>query len=158
MGTSNRQLKIDFLKQQNHYARSVQHILSALQEVDAQACMHSIEKAVASRSLVKKLWEALPDEKYGYPFVSIEEQTNAGSAYLPTGDFNQKVTLHLGWDVLSFSCSLDAAWHTWKNFDMSDPEFYNCCIYPDSLEWYIIRAGNNLYPMMFSGAEYRIKQ
>lgn len=41
------------------------------------------------------------------------------------------------------------AWDVWyelKNIDTV--ETYNVCVYPHSINWYIIRAGENLYPMI----------
>jgi hypothetical protein len=150
---TNRQLKIDLLKDQNDYSRKIQSILSELLQIDAKASLLSIDKAIASRILVKKLWDVLPDEEDSYQFNDIDDQTNKATEYLPIGDFTQNVTLHLGWDVMSFVCSLEAAWFAWKNFNTLSTDTFNCCIYPDNLEWYIIRAGNNLYPMSYSGGD-----
>lgn len=153
---TNRKLKIDLLKDQNDYSRKIQSILSGLSQVDVKASLLPIEKAIASRILIKKLWDALPDEYDSYQFDDIEEQTTKGKKYLPTVDFNQSVTIHLGWDIMSFACSLDAAWQSWKYFHALSIDTFNCCIYPDNLEWYIVRAGNNLYPMSYSEDRYQL--
>lgn len=151
-----RQLKIELLKDQNEYSRVIQKILSALLQVDAHASLLPVEKATASRILVKKLWDILPGEHESFQFDSVDEQTAKGGKYLPAADFNQNITLHLGWDILSFRCSFEAAWHTWEIFNTLNTDTFNCCIYPESLEWYIVRAGNNLYPMHYSGDGYKI--
>jgi hypothetical protein len=154
---TNRQLKIDLLKDQNDYSRKIQSILSELLQIDVKASLLPIDKAIASRILVKKLWDLLPDQRDSFQFDNADEQTSKGSEYLSTGDFTQNVILHLGWDVLSFSCSMEAAWESWKNFNMLNTDTFNCCIYPENLEWYIIRAGNNLYPMSYSGHRYELR-
>jgi hypothetical protein len=154
---TNRQLKIDLLKDQNNCLQLIHKILSKLLQVDAQASLLPVEKATASRILVKKLWEVLPEEHESCQFENVEEQTTKGRGYLPTNEFSQNVTLHLGWDVLSFSCTLEAAWQSWKDFNALNIDTFNCCIYPDSLGWYIIRAGNNLYPMSYSGEKYELR-
>jgi hypothetical protein len=55
--------------------------------------------------------------------------------------------LHLGWDAPSFSTTLEAAWKGHPNFFELNTDTYNSCVYPGSFEWYVIRAGRNLYPM-----------
>jgi hypothetical protein len=155
---TNRQLKIDWLKEQNNLSVEIQKILSALAHIDPHASLLPLEKAMASRSLIKKLWDLLPDEYYSYRFNSEEEQTINGKVLLPTSDLMQPVTLHLGWDVLAFSCSLEAAWHAWNDFNRAARiDAYNCCIYPASLDWYVVRAGIQLYPMTFTGEGYELK-
>lgn len=154
---TNRQLKIDLLKSQNEYAQTIHKILAELSVLDPGAALLPIEKAVASRALVKQLWELLPEEKNCYAFEGVEEQTLTGRALLPATDALQPVTLHLGWDVLGFSCSLEAAWTGWKNFHtLTTTESFNCCIYPTHLEWYVVRAGYNLYPMRFTSSRYEL--
>lgn len=150
---TNRQLKIGLLKDLQEYSRTVQLILSELLQRDAKAFVLSTDRSVASRALIKKLWDALPDEQYSYQFNNTGEQTEKGKAYLPQ-DLTQTVTMHLGWDVMCFTCSLEAAWFAWNNFNTMNTDTFNCCIYPAGLEWYIIRAGNALYPMMYSEEGY----
>jgi hypothetical protein len=155
---TNRQLKIDLLKEQNQYTRNIEQIVQALSAADPNASILSLEKAVASRSLVKKLWDLLPNEQESHVFITVEDQTNKGRALLPASNFSLPVTLHLGWDILAFSCTLEAAWHTWQKFStLIGTETFNCCIYPDSLEWYVVRAGGNLYPMVFTGTQYALE-
>jgi hypothetical protein len=153
----NRQLKIDLLKDENEYSRNIQRILSELSQIDAKVSLFSIERAIASRILIKKLWDALPNEQDSYHYNDIDEQTIKAKEYLPTVDLTENVSLHLGWDVLGFTCSMEAAWYTWKNFNTLSTDTFNCCIYPQHLEWYIIRAGNSLYPMILSGEKYVLK-
>lgn len=149
-----RQLKIDLLKDRNDYTRLVQHILAELFKIDRNASLLTTENSIASRTLVKKLWDALPDEHESYQFNGTSEQTAHAAASLPVADPAQNVTLHLGWDLLCFSCSFKAAWHAWDNFNTINTDTFNSCIYPEDLEWYIVRAGNNLYPMNYSDDGY----
>lgn len=151
---TNRQLKIDLLKEQTDFARQIQSILSSLAALDAKASLLPMEKAIASRTLVKKLWDLLPEEYESYYLADEENLTDALIKYLPTVSLSQNVTLHLGWDVLSFSCTLEAAWFGWRNYNSISIDTFNSCIYPDSLDWYIIRAGNNFYPMYFNGKKF----
>jgi len=152
----NRQLKIKLFKDQSEYERNIQKILSELTKVDPASFLQPIEKAVASRSLVKKLWDLLPDEQDCFGFNSVEEQTIAGRLLLPTSNLTQVVTMHLGWDVLSFSCSLEAAWQTWLHFNTLNTDTFNCCIYPANIDWYVVRAGTNFYPMTFLGNSFQL--
>jgi hypothetical protein len=140
----NRQLHIQFHKDQLEFKQLSQRILQELLRIEPQAGVLPVEQAIASRSLVQKLWDALPDET----------QTTQGKTHLPTTDFNQQVTLHLGWDLLAFSCTLQAAWYGWRQFHSLNTDTFNCCIYPPTLDWYIIRAGHNLYPMQYAGSQY----
>lgn len=154
---ANRQLKMELLKDQNHYTRNIGKILLELSKGDPGAFLLPVEKALASRALVKKLWDLLPGEQYCYTFNSVEEQTRDGGTLLPSLDLTQKVVLHLGWDVLGFSCSLEAAWQTWPNFSHLDTDTFNCCVYPEDLDWYVVRAGASLYPMIWVGDRYALK-
>jgi hypothetical protein len=86
---TNRQLKIGLLKDQSDYSRTIQCILSGLLQTDPNASLLPVDEAIASRTLVKKLWDALPEEQDSYQFNSIDEQTNNATVYLPTNDFIQ---------------------------------------------------------------------
>lgn len=154
---SNRQLKIDLLNAQNGYARIVEKAILALTAVDPNAGFAPIEQAIASRALVKKLWELLPDEHEAFRFESDEDLMSCGKAYLPSINYQQPVVLHMGWDILCFSCSLEAAWLAWPAFKSLNQDAFNSCVYPANLEWYVIRAGNNLYPMFFENGRYCLK-
>ena len=153
---TNRQLKINLLKDQNDFSLVVKSILFELNKIDNNSFLLPIEKGIASRTLNKILWDLLPDESESIQFTDINEQTNKGLEIFPTTDLKQIVTLHLGWDMLSFSCSLESAWFSWTNFHSLDTNTYNCCIYPENLDWFIIRAGSNLYPMKFKNSIYRL--
>lgn len=153
---TNRQLKINFLKDQTDFSLLVKSILLELTKIDNCSSLLPIEKAIASRTLNKALWDSLPDESESFQFDEINEQMVKGKEILPTTDLKQKVTLHLGWDILSFSCSLEAAWFAWTNFHSLNITTFNCCIYPENLDWYIIRAGSNLYPMKFANDKYEL--
>ncbi|MBF9223042.1 hypothetical protein [Hymenobacter ruricola] len=154
---TNRQLKIDLLKAQNDYSRLVEQVVQALATVDPSARATRVEQAVASRALVGKLWDLLPDEHKSFQFKSGEEMLRNGRDYLPATGHQQPVILHLGWDILSFSCSFEAAWLAWPDFHKLGQEAFNSCVYPANLAWYIIRAGTNLYPMVLENGQYCLK-
>jgi hypothetical protein len=154
---TNRQLKIDLLKVQSEYARMVEKVLNTLTVVDPDARVAPVERAVASRALVKRLWELLPDEHEACQFERDEDLMRLGKACLPSFNYQQPVVLHLGWDILCFTCSLEAAWLAWPEFKSLSQDTFNSCIYPTNLEWYTIRAGTNLYPMVFENGQYRLK-
>src|SRR5690349_3263365 len=139
---TNRQLKLELVKEQNNYVQIVRSVLSGILMIDPSATVHPTEKAIASRSLVKKLWEMLPGEEQSYQFSDIAEQTKEGVAFLRSYAFSQPVTLHLGWDLLCFSCTLKAAWESWNYFSELNNDTYNACIYPADIGWYVVRAGN----------------
>lgn len=151
---TNRQLKLALRKERNDYSHKIQHILSRLTALDVSASLLPLEQAIASRTLMKKLWELLPDEGASYSFDTIEEQTIRAREYLPATAFTQIVTLHLGWDVLGFRCTLEAAWLAWKDFHTLDTDTFNACVYPDNLDWFIVRAGHNVYPMHYTEEGY----
>lgn len=153
---TNRQLKINLLKDQNDFSLLVKSILLELNKIDNNSFLLPLEKAIASRALNKTLWDFLPDESESFQFSGIDEQMIKGKEMLPTTDLKQIITLHLGWDTLSFSCSLEAAWFAWINFKSLNTDTFNCCIYPENLDWYIIRAGSNLYPMNFRNDKYEL--
>lgn len=153
---TNRQLKINFIKEQHDFSLLVKTILGELQKVDPNSFLLPMEKAIASRTLSKTLWEMLPDEMDSIQFNDIPEQIVKGRAFLPEPHLKQIVTLHLGWDTLSFSCSFEAAWFAWNGFHSLGTDTFNCCIYPENIDWFIIRAGANLYPMKFNGNSYQV--
>jgi hypothetical protein len=131
-------------------------ILSALQVVDPAASVLPLDQALASRELVLQLWKLLPEETDAYHFDSPEALTENGKAWIEPRA-NQRVTLHLGWDVLCFSTTVAAAWETWPRFCQRTTDTYNTCLYPEALDWYLIRAGNFLYPMVCN-QKYEIEQ
>ena len=151
-----RKLKINYLKNQNEYSRQTQIILADLRKIDNNAEISPVEQSIAGRELIKQFWDLLPEENQSHCFENVSDQTVNGRILLPATDFTQKINLHLGWDILSFTCSLLAAWQQWEYFSSINTDTYNCCIFPDSLEWYVIRAGNNLYPMKWSGTQYEL--
>ncbi len=153
-----RQLRIELLKDENNFERISKSILNEIKQFDEHACLLPVNKAMASRSLIKKLWDFLPGEQDSIVFNDIEEQTLKGLHTLPATDLAQRITLHLGWDCLSFSCTLSAAWNAWDKFCLLSTETYNCCIYPNDLDWFIVRAGINLYPMTFTNEEYILQK
>ncbi len=150
--TTNRQLRIELLKNQQEFVRKTRQILLALSKIDPQACLFSIDKAVANRTMVKKLWELIPEEQDSYQINGMEPDQMI--AFIAEVDLNQKVTLHLGWDLFSFECTFKAAWFAWDHFNTIDTDTYNACIFPPNPEWFIIRAGNNLYPMVFKEGRF----
>ena len=152
----NRQLQIRLHQDQAAFSRLSGQILQELMRTDPQAAPLPIAQAVASRSLVQQLWDALPDESESILFEDFETQTTQGISHVPTTDFSQQVTVHLGWDLLAFSCSLEAAWHSWAGFNSLSTDTFNCCIYPPSLSWYVMREGHNLYPMKCAGPAYSL--
>jgi hypothetical protein len=153
---THRQLKLDLLKEQNDFLQVTRAIITGILPLDPNAALCPVEKAIASRSLVKKFWDMLPGEEDCYSFTDIEEQSSTGKSLLLQPDFSQVVTLHLGWDLLCFSCTFEAAWDSWASFNTLNTDTFNACIYPSNLEWFVIRAGNNLYPMQFAGERYEI--
>lgn len=131
----------------NQQAQVIGAIRSALSVVDPNAHPLTVEAALVSRTLTKQLWEILPDEHFSYRFGTIDELENSGKR-LFKDHFDVPVTLHLGWDTLAFSTTLRAAWETMASYYKIDTiDTYNTCIYPNSLNWYVVRAGTHLYPM-----------
>lgn len=112
----------------------------------------------ASRHLVKELWDLLPPEQDAIQFNDVQQQTRTGLENLAIQNIEQPVTLHLGWDVLAFSCTLEAAWFSWEFFAHIDTETWNCCIYPEDLGWFVVRAGSGLYPMVWKGNAFGISR
>jgi hypothetical protein len=153
------QLQIEFRKNSLAWKNSIASILVELQKLDSQAQLIEIEKALASWNLIKQLWSYLPEEPLAKQFKDLQMQTVQGKVWLPKQVDNEVVILHLGWDVLCFQCSLNSAWETWINYcRLHSSETYNACIYPTNLRWYIVRAGTNLYPMIFEEGQYKIKR
>jgi hypothetical protein len=121
-------------------------VLTALSTIDPSAHLLSLEKALISRTVSKKLWDSLPPEHLSYQFGSIEALKNSGQEFL--GDkYESPIILHCGWDVLAFATTVRAAWETMENYYQLTTESYNICLYPESFDWFVIRAGKNLYPM-----------
>lgn len=133
-------------------------VLKALHAYDPESALLTLPDAWASRELAGRLWKALPDESDAYAFESVEALTAAGEAVLeaPPGD---PVTLHLGWDTFAVRTTLQAAWHAWPHFHDVSIDAHNVLVYPDSVRWYIARAGTHLYPMTCaSGPEPVLRQ
>ncbi len=138
--------KKDLLSSRHKYTEQVKPVLSTLRQFDPTAALLDLPQAWASRDLVAALWKALPDEYCAYKFESEEALTEHGAAVL-NRDLAEPVTLHLGWETFCVRATLEAAWYAWPKFCHTSLEAYNTCLYPESLRWYIVRAGRNLYPM-----------
>jgi len=144
-------LKKQYLKTKTKYASLITTILNNLRKIDKEATILSLEDAIASQELIKKLWEFLPDEYEAYKYDGEDEQIAKGVIFLSKKSLSTKVNIHFGWDLLSFNTTLEAAWYAWKYFFYLDSiHTYNNCIYPEKIDWYFIRAGKNLYPMEFN--------
>jgi hypothetical protein len=144
---SNQRLRKEFLIERARTEAAVTPALQALLTCDPTTAIASLKHSRTSRrQTVRRLWDALPDESDAYSFKSIDELVASGSWCL-AGLGDPTVTLHLGWDELCFLATLQAAWSAWPAFASSSVDAFNCCIYPESLEWYIVRAGTHLYPM-----------
>jgi hypothetical protein len=141
-----RETKKEFIIKRNKNRKIISSILDALNVFDKNAKLLSLEEAINSRDLIKKFWDALPGEHNAFHYESVEEMIREGEKFLPS-DKKLQITLHLGWDVLSFSTTLEAAWKADSEIFELNTETYNSCIYPGSFEWYVIRAGRYLYPM-----------
>lgn len=141
-----REIKKEYIINRNKNRKIISSILDALHVFDENAKLLSLEEAINSRDLIKKFWDALPNEYYAFHYESIDEMIRDGEKFLPS-DKKIQITLHLGWEVLSFSTTLEAAWKGHPKFFELNTETYNSCIYPGSFEWYVIRAGRHLYPM-----------
>src|SRR5512133_2127691 len=139
-------LRKELLLQQRASERLVAEILAALRETDASSCVLDMAGSRSARVIAKRLWDLLPDEHTSYGFDSPEELMTSGSWCLD-GLGDPRITLCLGWDGLSFQSSLHAAWLGWPKFASRSAETFNALVFPDSLEWYIVRAGRRLYPM-----------
>jgi hypothetical protein len=133
---------------QHRYAQEqwIGTILSTLQTVDPNAALVPVPLAIASKALIKHLWQVLPAEYNAYRFASVEHLVAEGQwCIAPYGQ--DRITFHCGWDVVAYTTTTQAAWTTWPLFANLNLDTYNCCIYPESLAWYIIRAGWYLYPV-----------
>jgi hypothetical protein len=139
-------LKKLLLVQRRTYAELVDSVLVALRELDPAASLLEAPEAWARRDLVASLWNALPEEDAAYRFESEEVLTREGAVVLEGGP-GESVVLHLGWETFCVRTTLEAAWYGWPRFCRASTEAYNACVYPDSLSWYVVRAGTNLYPM-----------
>jgi hypothetical protein len=127
-------------------AAEVTAVLAALREIDAAAALLPLPEAWASRELAERLWNALPDESEGYAFSTVAEMTAAGQAMVAALP-DEGVVLHLGWDSFAIRTTLRAAWDAWPRFCDVSIAAHNALVYPDSLRWYVVRAGACLYPM-----------
>jgi hypothetical protein len=127
-------------------ARIIKAIEASLMGIDPNVKLLPIEKALVSQTIVNKLWDILPDEHLSYHYASVEELKINGQGFL-IGDPDSPVILHFGWDVLAVTTTLRAAWEAVTTYSEISIDTYNTCIYPASLDWYVIRAGTNLYPM-----------
>jgi|GEM_PF-6798480 len=143
---SNQSLRKEFLLLQRQAKDKTDKILNSLCKVAPESSLLNLGDAVVSRKMIKKLWDCLPEEVDAFTYDSIDELTSAGRDLLPA-NMDATVVLHCGWDVLSFRTTLRAAWEGYSTFCNIDTETFNICIYPDSLEWYVICAGRHLYPM-----------
>jgi hypothetical protein len=127
-------------------AQIIKAIEASLISIDPNVRLLPVEKALVSRTVVKKLWDLLPDEHLSYRYASVQELKINGQGFL-IGDSETPVLLHFGWDVLAVTTTLRAAWEAITTYSEISIDTYNTCIYPASLDWYVIRAGTNLYPM-----------
>lgn len=122
-------------------------VLAALRVFDPDVAPLDLTAARVSHTIAASLWQALPDEHEARAFESEELLTANGASVLPH-DTAERITLHLGFHHLAVRTTVEAAWHAWPGFCRVDAvETYNTCMYPDSLRWYIVRAGTHLYPM-----------
>jgi hypothetical protein len=152
----NKKLKLEFLKDVNNFNNLVSLILNELIIIDKNAKQLPLNLSLASQNLTGKLWKFAPEEYGAYKFRNIKQQTEEGKELLPTKNFNENVTIHFGWNTLSFDTSLNAAWFSWIKFCQSNTDTFNCCLYPKNLDWYVLRAGTNLYPMKLIKDKYEL--
>ena len=139
-------LRKTLLHARSRHTRLLTAVQQALQHADDRAAPLSLAAALASKELVRHLWDALPAEASAYRYASIEQLTTDGR-WCVAHALDERVTLHLGWDVIGFTTSVQAAWEMWPSFATLNTDTYNVCVYPESLGWYIIRAGTRLYPI-----------
>jgi hypothetical protein len=143
---ASQRLKRELLAGRLRSARLVDAIVEALRAVDAAATEAGLPALLASRELVAHLWEALPEERQAYEFPTPEALV-ADGAWCLSGLGNPRVTLHLGWGALCFDCSLAAAWEAWPKFCSLSTDTFNAVVYPESLDWALVRSGRRLYPL-----------
>jgi hypothetical protein len=145
-------LRKELLLQQRASEQLVAGILAPLREIDPTSCAVDMAESMTARVLARRLWDLLPEEHTSYAFDSPEELTTSGSWCL-NGLGNPRITLCLGWNGLGVRSSLQAAWLGWPGFASLNTDTFNSLIVPESLEWYIARAGRRLYPMTCRGSE-----
>lgn len=145
-------LRKEFLLQQREDERLVADVLASLRERDSSSSVVDVAGVMSARKLAQRLWDLLPEEHDSYGFESLDELITKGSWCL-NGLGDPQITLCLGWDGFSFRTSLQAAWLGWPKFASLNTATFNSLIFPDSLEWYIVRAGRRLYPMRCSSSE-----
>ncbi len=127
----------------------VGRILTDLRSVDPLAEVAPLATLLASKSVVSDLWKLAPDESQAFRFESPEALTTEGGWSIESFG-SPRVTLHLGWDNLCFLCSLDASWSAWPLFCHLTTDTFNAAVYPDTLEWAVLRAGSHLYPLLLN--------
>ena len=150
-----RQLQIDYLKYKNNHKILLNQILEALKQKDSDARLLDINEIEAIRIISNKLWDALPDESESYEFENFKEQAKFGKKFIDNKTKNLKVIFHLGSDNLCFETTLENAWNVWYEIiNLDSFETYNTCLFSRKLDWYIIRAGINLYPMIWNQNRY----
>ncbi len=124
----------------------VAHILAGLRSIDPLAEAAPLATLLASKAMVRELWQLAPDESQAFRFDSPEALTTDGRWSIESFG-PSPVTLHLGWDCLCFLCSLEAAWSAWPLFCRATTDTFNAAVYPETLEWVVLRAGSHLYPL-----------
>jgi hypothetical protein len=133
-------------------AQIVGSILVALSPLDPLVQPLALEKARVSRTVINTLWDALPPEHLAYQCSSIEALKMRGQQFL-SDKLDTPIILHCGWDMVAFATTVRAAWETMETYYHLSTEGYNTCMYPESFNWFVIRAGKNLYPMDCGVAE-----
>ena len=139
-------LRKDYLLARHECDRTLTAVLDALVSLEPSSRTATLSEALASQRVVRLLWDQLPEEHLAHQYPSPFETTSQ-ALWCLSGLGNPNVTLHLGWGGLSFATSLSAAWTAWPTFAALTTDTYNSCIYPPTLQWYLIRAGRHLYPM-----------
>lgn len=134
---------------QREVAKTFSIISGALLSIDPNSRPTTTEESKAFQTVAKHLWELLPDENDSYTYDSPADLLSRGSWCLQ-GLGNPNVVFQLGWSGISFHTSLQAAWTAWPIFASHNTDTFNSCIFPESLAWYLIRAGRHLYPMQCS--------
>lgn len=155
----NQILKKEFLSNKNNITRFNNKILDILNENSTNSYILSINEALLSKSLVKKLWRCT-DGKGFYNYFDIKDNNFEVLNYF---DLEQIVTLHLGWDILSYSCNLKSAllsFEKFKNIEINSfgdiYETFNLCVYPNTIDWCLIFAGHNFYPIKLNSEKPEI--
>jgi hypothetical protein len=149
---SDQLLRKEFLLLQRQLNNKIDKIMNSLRRIDPNSNTLTLGDAIASRQMIKKLWDFLPEEADAFSYESIDRLTSDGRDLLPA-NIDSSVILHVGWDVLSFKTTLRAAWEGYPTFCELDIETFNICIYPDSFKWYVICAGHHFYPMDCRGGQ-----